>query len=405
MEPYEEHPANVSRRPFEPRVVLVLGLGVFLAMILRFSLFDFESGDYRVYYGAWYDFIVEHGGFSAFRYSFADYSPLYLYFLTLATYLPLPKLYAIKLISISFDFLLAFFVLLLVRRKYDNRIVWISSFFVTLFAPTIFINSALVGQADATYTSMLVASIYFAIQRRPNLAIFFFAVALSFKLQAVFLFPLFIVLLLKRRIPIYSFLIVPVTYMVSVLPAWFAGRPMSELLMTYAGQAGQYSEAWTMYAPNLYQWLPKLYQWLPKYTGLFQDPSSLVGLLVSLLFAGSLVCLLCLVSWRSSVPLDKEVIVKLALVSVLLLPFVLPRMHDNYFFAADVVSIIYAFYTPKRFFVPIIVGAASLFSYFPFLFETEEEPISLRYLAILMALALIIVAADLSRSLKILDGK
>ena len=63
---------------------------------------------------------------------------------------------------------------------------------------------------------------------------------------------------------------------------------------------------------------------------------------------------------------------------------------------------------PKRFFIPIIVGAASLFSYLPFLLDRwrpEEELISLRLLAILMALALIIVAADLGRSLKILDGK
>jgi Gpi18-like mannosyltransferase len=90
-------------------------------------------------------------------------------------------------------------------------------------------------------------------------------------------------------------------------------------------------------------------------------------------------------------------VVKLALVSALLVPFTLPHMHERYFFAADVISIIYAFYRPKRFFVPIIVGGASLFSYFPFLFR--EEPIGLQYLAILMAVALIVVAADLIRSL------
>jgi Gpi18-like mannosyltransferase len=85
------------------------------------------------------------------------------------------------------------------------------------------------------------------------------------------------------------------------------------------------------------------------------------------------------------------------LVSVLLLPFTLPHMHDRYFFAADVVSIIYAFLRPRHFFVPIIVGAASLFSYFPFLFK--ETTISLQYLAILMGVALIVATADLIRSL------
>jgi Gpi18-like mannosyltransferase len=109
------------------------------------------------------------------------------------------------------------------------------------------------------------------------------------------------------------------------------------------------------------------------------------------------VSLLCLVSWRSAVLLEENVIVRLALVSVLLLPFTLPHMHERYFFAADVVSIIYAFYTPKRFFIPLMVGGASLFSYFPFLFR--ETPIGLQYLAILMGVALIVATTDLMKVL------
>jgi Gpi18-like mannosyltransferase len=365
-----------SRRPFEPSVLLILGLGIILAVALRLTLFAFTSVDYREFLSPWYDFIVGHGGGNALQYGFSNYSPLYLYLLTLSTYLPLPKLYAIKLVSIAFDFLLALFVLLTVRLKYESRVVWISSFFVALFAPTVFINSALWGQSDATYTSMLVASIYFAIQRRPNLSLLMYSVALSFKLQAVFLFPLFIVLFLKKRVPFYSFLIIPVTYTVSLLPSWLAGRPLMELLMTYPSQAGLFQQL-TLNAPNLYQWLPND-------PGLFEKPG--------IVFTGLLVFLLCLISWRSVVPLDGDMIIKLSLVLVLLLPFTLPHMHERYFFAADVISIIYAFYTPKHFFVPIIVGGASLFSYFPFLFR--EEPIGLQYLTVLMGVALIVVVAD-----------
>ena len=372
---------KASRRPYEPGVLAVLGLGIFLAIALRLSLFDFESVDYQRFLSPWYDFIVGYGRFGALKYDFSNYSPLYLYLLTLSTYLPLSKLYAIKLVSISFDFLLALFVLLTVRLKYENRVVWISSFFVALFVPTVFFNSALWGQSDATYTSMLVASIYFAIRRSPNLSLLFFSVALSFKLQAVFLFPLFVVLFLKKRVPFYSFLIIPVTYMVSLLPSWLAGRPLMELLMTYPSQAGLFQQL-TLNAPNLYQWLPND-------PGLFEKPG--------IIFTGLIMCLLCLISWRSEAASEGDAIVKSSLFLMLLLPFTLPHMHERYFFAADVISIIYAFYTPKRFFVPIIVGGASLFSYFPFLFR--EEPISLQYLAILMAVALIVVAADLIGSL------
>src|SRR5215208_6705736 len=386
---------EVSQRRFEPAILVALGLGLFLALALRLSLFYYESWDYLAFLSPWYDFIVSNGGFSALEYAFSDYSALYLYLLTLATYVPLSKLYAIKLVSIAFDFLLALFVLLIVRLKYENRLVWVSSFLAALFAPTVFVNSAVWGQSDATYVSMLVASIYFAIQRRPNLSVFFFSVGLSFKLQAVFLFPLFIVLFLKRRVPIYSFLITPATYMVTLLPAWLAGRPLVELLMTYPAQAGQYTLL-TQYAPNLYWWVPYDSLSAPQ-----PDSILLLNRILSwggIVFTALLVGLLCLVSWRSPVPLDKDVIVKLSLVSVLLLPFTLPHMHDRYFFVADVVSIIYAFYWPKRFFIPIIVGAASLFSYVPFLFG-KSHPALLPYLAFLMGLALILVTADLIRSL------
>ena len=168
MEPSEEHRAKASRRPFGLSELAIWSLGILLAVVLRFSLFDFESVDYRGAVSPWYDFIVSSGGYDALRHDFSNYSPLYLYLLTLATYLPLPKLYAIKLVSISFDFLLALFVLLIVRLKYENRAVWAFSLFAALFAPTVVFNSAVWGQADATYTSMLVASLYFAIRHRPN---------------------------------------------------------------------------------------------------------------------------------------------------------------------------------------------------------------------------------------------
>jgi Gpi18-like mannosyltransferase len=135
---------------------------------------------------------------------------------------------------------------------------------------------------------------------------------------------------------------------------------------------------------------PNLYQWLPNDPGLFEKPG--------LILAGLLVCSLCLLCWRSTVLFDRDIIVKLSLASVLLLPFTLPEMHERYFFAADVVSIIYAFYWPKRFFIPILVVGASLLSYISFFFYNEEL-ISSQYLAILMGVALIFAGVDLIKSL------
>ncbi|MFM7579157.1 MAG: hypothetical protein ACKO5Q_19770, partial [Microcystaceae cyanobacterium] len=62
---------------------------------------------------------------------------------------------------------------------------------------------------------------------------------------------------------------------------------------------------------------------------------------------------------------------------VLLMPYSLPKMHDRYFFAADLISIIYGFYFPPYFFVPVAINLVSLFSYFPFLWGVEVIPLKI----------------------------
>jgi len=85
-------------------------------------------------------------------------------------------------------------------------------------------------------------------------------------------------------------------------------------------------------------------------------------------------------------------LLKLALVSVLFIPFFLPKMHDRYFYPADVISIIYAFYFPQYFFVPIGIIVASFFAYQPTLFNAETVPMG--FLAAGLFVILIIVAKD-----------
>ena len=56
-------------------------------------------------------------------------------------------------------------------------------------------------------------------------------------------------------------------------------------------------------------------------------------------------------------------LVSLALLSVLFPPFFLPGVHERYFFAADVLSVVYAFYVPRKWVVPLLIQFASVFAY------------------------------------------
>lgn len=231
-------------------------VGLIISVMLRIRLFKFQSPDYDWFLSRWYDYIVDHGGFRALRDEFSNYTPPYLYLLTLATYLPIPKLYAIKWTSTIFDFVLAALVALIVRLKYESKTLWMLSFFITLFTPTVFFNSALWGQCDAMYTSALLASVYFVIKKRAVASVIFLGVALAFKLQAVFLFPLFLILYLKKEIPMKVYLLIPAVYVLLILPAWLIGRPFINLLLIHQRHAEASTHKLTFNAPSLYQWLP-----------------------------------------------------------------------------------------------------------------------------------------------------
>jgi hypothetical protein len=87
------------------------------------------------------------------------------------------------------------------------------------------------------------------------------------------------------------------------------------------------------------------------------------GTRMGLMLAASLSVLLCLYAGRKKTLLDNRLIITATLTAALMMPFVLPRMMYRYFFAADVLSIAFAFYFPRLFFVPILIEFASLYSY------------------------------------------
>lgn len=356
-------------------------IGLALAVSLRLSLFQFQSGDYVSHLGLWYDYIQTHDGFLALRDNFSNYTPPYLYLMWLATKLPVQKLYAIKLIAVPFDFLLAFVVLLITRHKYQNKTISMLAFFAAVFAPTVIFNSALWAQSDAMYTSFLLAAVFYLMKKKPVAAFACFSIALSFKTQAVFLAPLFLVLYLKKHVPAWVVVLAPAIYFLFVIPAWIAGRPLRDLMTMHVQQAETFRQL-TMNAPNFYQWLPDDYDLFGRF-----------GIVLAL----TCVFVVCLVVWKSAAEMTEELIIRLALLTVLLMPFFMPRMHERYFFPADVLAIVYAFYFPRRFFVPLVVGFVSLLSYFPFLFG--KTVVELSWLAMLMVAMLIVVAFDTVREL------
>lgn len=365
---------------------LILIIGIILALILRFLLFGYESADYKEFLSNWYDYIAQHG-FEVFAHDFANYNPPYLYLMAFVIYVfPfLPKIVAIKSISVVFDLLLGGFVYKLIHLKYPGSILAVFGYFAVLFAPTVFLNSSCWGQADAIYATFLVACLYWICTGRHWLALGSFGFALAVKAQAMFFAPFLLALLLKRQLSWKPFLLVPFIYLLTLVPSWIAGRNFSDLLFVYIKQSSTYHEL-SKHAPNFYIWFPDS-------TYDFLYPAGLVlGLSVAFLIIAGLM--------KSSRTVDRDLIVQMSFLFVLSIPYFLPKMHERYFYPADVLAIVYAFYFPKYFYVPIVVIICSFLSYLPYLFGVD---VPLNLVSLVLGSIVVVAAYHFAESLRNTD--
>jgi Gpi18-like mannosyltransferase len=336
--------------------IAVAVLLVLLALGVRAIFFKYETGDYSSYFHSWYEFIDTHGKLGALKYSFANYNEPYLYLLAILTYTPLSALLGIKLISVTFDIILAYFTYRIVRLRHPQGWLPMAAMGIILFLPTVVLNSSLWGQIDASYTSFGLGGLYFALRRRPWLACLFFGVALSFKLQIIFLFPLLALLVLRRWMSWRPLLLIPAAFVALDLPALLIGASVSTLWSTYTGEVGLYHEL-TLNAPNIYQYL-----------GITES-----NVLRDAGIAFTALLVLGLIAWAviRRVELTPTRIVLAGTVSVLIVPYFLPAMHERYFYMADALTVIAAFYLPRRrWALAVLEQFASLLSYMPFLLAT-----------------------------------
>ena len=89
---------------FELIAAGLFGLGIFI----RLDAFSFISGDYMFFLRPWMTQIVKGGGWESLSQTIGDYTPPYMYLLTLLSYFPSasdthPFLFGIKFYSLIFD--------------------------------------------------------------------------------------------------------------------------------------------------------------------------------------------------------------------------------------------------------------------------------------------------------------
>ncbi|MDE1944493.1 MAG: hypothetical protein KGH97_03330 [Patescibacteria group bacterium] len=328
-----------------------------LSLAARIAAYPAMTTDYTYFAKPWLATLAAHPWLSAFATPFSDYAPLYLYLLKLASLVPLPALALVKLLSFGFDIAIAAAGYAIVRRFLPSSRDTALLAAATLFAlPTVVANSALWGQSDALYGSLVLFSSLALLAALPLAAAILYGLALSAKVQAIFFLPVFAGWLYRRGALLRYGWIPPAVFALSVVPAWVSGGNLWYWLFIYAHEAGEYPYL-SVSAQSVFAFVQPLGISLALADALFW-----AGIAAAAAAAAAL-------AWYvACVPrLSARATLLAAFAAGLILPYLLPRMHERYFYLADLFAVLYAFFAPPRWWVAALVVFSSLLSYAPFL--------------------------------------
>ena len=331
------------------------------ALYIRCSLMYYASGDYNTFLKGWIAQLSQYKGLDGLKASIGDYTMPYRYFLLLLSKIGGNHVTEIKMFSLCFDILGAYYIMKIVGMKSKSTALRNFGFILPLLAPTSFLNSAMWGQCDMIYVAFCLGGIYYALNNKGRAAVIMASIAFCFKLQTIFFAPVFLILFFIGKIRWRDLLWFPAVLFISVLPAIFAGANPIAALSPYIIQVGEY--------PRLTLNLPSI--WVFAY-GDRQLPFSNFNM-IGIMLAGAAAVSLVYMGYKYRHKLDLRQIINITFIGALMIPFLLPRMHDRYLFAADMMAIVYFFYNKKRWYVPLVVIFSSFVAYSRFLYSGGDN--------------------------------
>jgi Gpi18-like mannosyltransferase len=336
--------------------LLALAAAGGLAVLLHLLAWPTATPDMHTFLLPWYAHIQEHGPIGAFAVPFSNYTPAYLYLLAIASTLHpwVEPMTVIKLVSVFGTLCLAASAGALLKAAGSPH--YRTGGALLFLLPTPLLNAAFIGQCDAFWTAACVMAVAAAIRRQPPAMLVWCGIALAFKAQAAFLAPFVFAVLLRERTPVRLWLIPPAIYAAIMTPAWLAGWPALDLMLVYARQTVEFASPGNLANP----WVSARHL-MP-----IEAPSFyVVGYSAAAAAAVAFVVLL------KDRLVGSRLIIGGAILSALMLPWLLPKMHERYFLLADVLAFVLALAVRDRstLLIAVLVQFASLSAIFSYTFN------------------------------------
>lgn len=373
--------------------ILVMTLAVVLASALKWSFADLKFPDYTMCLKPWTERLASYGGFKGLAYEIGNYTPAYMHFLMIFSYFQIEPVYLIKLLGIVVDIFLAIAAALLLGHGKSNGHK-IALFTLILVLPTVIINSGMWGQCDNFYTLFLLCSMLAAVSewklpvklgkltftlKTDDIVLIFVGIAFSFKLQTIFLVPVFAVWFLLKDYRLQTILWIPVVYLIMCIPSLIAGRSLRNLLTIYFRQTQDYGELQLNF-PNIYSF------WQSEIFAPYFSNGCILFCVIALM-------ILVYYIYIKKPVIDLGFLCSLGTFSVFLITYLLPHMHDRYAFVGEILAFYYPVENRKKLWIPLLANVIALESYMQTLLWFSFENFNI-YGAILRGILIVVTGMD-----------
>lgn len=357
--------------------IFILVIATILALVARYAIVKYPTNDIVGIVFSWMN-DIEKVGFNNMWQISADYSPIYIFMIGLFTLLPkgpyvtdfgnltnssgyyLYYMYYLKSVMFFFDLLLAVAIFFIVYKISKNKNLATIGYGVFLFLPVQVINSAMWGQCDSFYTCCFAWSIYFLMRHKGSLALFIWGLAISVKLQAIFFAPAVFYMILRRRAKLYQLVFTFAALMITFIPFYVLGAPFSNPFNYIVDQVGGYSDL-TLGAGSIWH----LFNYFTSSENAVNTSTafSIMATATALLAIGMLTAVL----YFKKIDLTDKNVVLISIFLIGICPFFLPHMHERYFYPLDVLVLVYALVSKKKYYLVPFMQVSSLIAYYHYL--------------------------------------
>lgn len=332
-----------------PRAALQIGLSTILVYGLCWPI---VAPDLHTFLYPWIDHILSEGRIGAFATPFSNYTPPYLYLLSAASLVTTNPLTIVKSLALLSVLAAAFAVRRLIgRRPFANE-----AMLLVVLLPSVLANAAIYGQCDGYWAAACVMATVSAADARPRAMLIWFGIGLAFKLQAIFLAPFVLVMLLRHRVGLIAWPLPVAIYVLAMLPAWLAGWPAADLAVIYLRQGAYFNTIGTAPGP-----------WAVVAAFHAREPVAIFALG----YAAAMMAAVAYVVIFARGRLDRAMTMRIALLSAMMIPYLLPKMHERYLLLADLLSFAIAVIAPDRRSVQVFIACelASTIAIFGSMFD------------------------------------